>query len=425
VRGINKLSAIRVAKLTKPGRYGDGAGLWLQVSRWKNDVSKSWLFQYVSPTKRKIRKDGSEAGCVRQFGLGGFPRISLADARDEAAKAYKQVRGGIDPIETQRSIRAQLRLDAANRVTFQECADKYIASHREGWRNARHAQQWEVTLATYVAPVMGNLPVQKIDLPLVLKVLEPIWTSKPETAKRVRGRIEHILDFARARGYRDGENPARWKGHLDHMLAKTSKLKNVRHHPALPYAELPVLMNDLRSRQGISARALEFTILTAGRSGEVIGTQRNEIDLVAKLWTIPGERMKGGREHRVPLTDRMLEILKSLPREQDNPFVFIGGKEGVPLANEAMLDVLREMRPGMTVHGFRSTFRDWAAETTSFPNHVMEMALAHAIGDKVEASYRRGDLFEKRKRLMTEWAKYCAQQPLPTKTGNVRPLRAS
>lgn len=421
------LSATKVAKLTKPGRYCDGRGLWLQVSKWKNKTNKSWIFQYASPTKTKL-KGGREVACVRQFGLGPYgPRdVRLEEAREKAADARKQVRAGIDPIDAHQANRAAKRLELAKRVTFQTCADQYIASHQSSWRNEKHQYQWKATLASYVNPIIGALPVAEIDTALVLKVLQPIWETKTETAVRTRGRMKSILDWAKARGYRDGDNPARWKGHLRQLLSAPSKLRQVQHHPALPYAELPEFTTELRSGDEISARALEFAILTAVRTGEVIGAKWDEIDLDAKLWSIPAARMKANREHRVPLCDRVLDILKSLPREHGNPFLFIGGREGEPLSSMAMLQLLRALRPGtLTVHGFRSSFRDWAAETTGYPNHVLEMALAHSIGDKVEASYRRGDLFEKRKRLMTEWSKYCGQKPLPVKkTTNVTLLRA-
>jgi integrase len=287
----------------------------------------------------------------------------------------------------------------------------YVAAHCAGWKNAKHRQQWENTLVTYVSPVFGPLSVQAIDTDLVLKAIEPIWTEKPETASRVRGRIQVVLDWARARGYREGENPARWRGHLSHLLSDHSKIRRVKHHSALPFAELPRFLADLQLRDGISARALEFTVLTAGRTGETIGATWNEIDLARRIWTIPASRMKAEKEHRVPLSGRAVEILKSLPREDGNDHVFIGPKAGGPLSNMAMAAVLRRMgRSHITVHGFRSTFRDWAAERTNFPREIVEAALAHAIDNKVEAAYRRGDLFEKRCRLIEAWAKFCGSR---------------
>jgi integrase len=330
---------------------------------------------------------------------------------------------GIDPVDARRSPK---RLADAKRLTFKQCAEKYIAAHQGAWRNGRHREQWKATLSTYAYPIIGELSVAEIDTALVTRVLEPIWASTTETATRLRGRIEAVLDWAKARGYRSGENPARWKGHLSNLLGNPTKLKKrngSRHHPAMPYPELPGFMQELRGRDSVSARALEFTVLCAARTGEVLGANwEEEIDLADKTWTVPAERMKGGREHRVPLSERALEILTQLPREPRNPFVFIGGKAGAGLTGMAMLQLLRGMRPGLSVHGFRSTFRDWCAERTNYPSEVAEMALAHAVSSKVEAAYRRGDLKEKRRRLMAEWAKYCAQQPA-AKGDNVRQLR--
>jgi integrase len=389
LRERNRLTAIKVAKISRPGRYGDGNGLVLQVSKWR---TKSWLFRY--------QRDGRE----RQMGLGPVDAVSLADARDLARDCRKRLLTGADPIEARRAERMQSRLEAARGVTFRECADRYIAAHEAGWRNDKHKAQWKSTLATYVYPIIGKLSVASIDTALVVKVIEPIWSAKPETAGRVRGRIESVLDWAHVRGFRAADNPARWRGHLDKVLPSRRKVKAIKHHAALPYAEIPAFMADLRSREGISARALEFLILTAVRSGEVIRARWDEFDVGAKTWTIPRERMKGGREHRVPLSDRVLEILSVLPREGD--YVFPGARRGVALSDMAMLELMRGMRPSYVPHGFRSTFRDWAAERTNYPNHVVEMALAHVVGDKVEAAYRRGDLFEKRRRLMMDWAKY-------------------
>jgi integrase len=296
-------------------------------------------------------------------------------------------------------------------MTFKESAAMYVASHRAGWRNPKHAAQWQATLATYAEPVIGGLSVQAIDTALVLKVLEPIWTTKPETAGRVRGRIESILDWAKARGYRAGENPARWRGHLDKLLPGRSKVRRVEHHAALPYAELPGFLVSLREQEGIAARALEFAILTAARTGEVIGARWSEMDLVGKNWTLPAARMKAGREHRVPLSDRALAILREMQphRQAEDAFVFPGGKNRRPLSNMAFLMLLRRMGRGdVTVHGFRSSFRDWAAERTKFPAEVAEMALAHTVSDKTVAAYNRSDLYERRRRLMAAWTTFCS-----------------
>ena len=287
-----------------------------------------------------------------------------------------------------------MALKAVARVTFRQCAERYVAAHEPAWKNSKHKAQWRATLGTYCYPVFGDVAVGAIDVGLVTKALEPIWTTKPETAGRVRGRMEAILDWATVRGYRTGDNPARWKGHLDKLLPARGKVRRVKHHAALPYPEVPAFVPLLREREGLSARALEFVILTAARTSEAIGARWSEIDLANKVWTIPRDRMKGGREHRVPLSDRAIEIIASLPREAE--YVFPGARAGKPLSNMALLTTLRRMGRGdLTAHGFRSTFRDWAAETTGFPSDVVEMALAHAVSSKVEAAYRRGDLFEK------------------------------
>jgi integrase len=419
------LSARKVEMLKRPGRYCDGGGLWLQISQWN---TKSWIFQYTSPTAAKRKKHGREVGRIRHFGLGAYGKhdVTLEKARILAGAAREQVRAGIDPVDARRSDREAKRLADAKRLSFKQCAEKYIATHQSAWKNDRHRAQWRSTLSTYAYPIIGELPVASVDTALVTRVLEPMWASTTETATRVRGRIESVLDWAKARGYRSGENPARWKGHLSNLLAKPDQLKKrngSRHHPALPYADIPAFMRELRERDSVSARALEFTILTAARTGEVLGAKRQEIDLADKTWTVPAERMKAGREHRVPLSERALEILQDLPREHGNPHLFPGGKAGAPLSQMAMLQLLRGMRPRLSVHGFRSTFRDWCAERTNYPSEVAEMALAHTVSDKVEAAYRRGDLKDKRSRLMAEWAKY-AQQPVVVKGDNVTSLHA-
>jgi integrase len=302
-------------------------------------------------------------------------------------------------------------LEAGRAVTFRHCAEAYIASHEAGWRNEKHAAQWSATLATYAEPIIGGLSVQSIDTAEVMRVLEPMWAKKSETASRLRGRVEAVLDWAKVRGYRQGENPARWRGHLDKLLPARSKVRKVKHHAALPYDELPEFITALREQEGDAARGLEFTVLTAARTGETLGATWGEIDLAQKVWIIPGERMKAGKEHRVPLSARAIEILKGVNPERASPDVtlFQGGKAGKPLSSIAMGRTLRRMHRGdLTVHGFRSSFRDWAAEWTNFPSEVAEMALARSLGDKVEAAYRRGDLFERRRRMMDDWAKHCA-----------------
>ncbi|MGH7031548.1 MAG: tyrosine-type recombinase/integrase [Steroidobacteraceae bacterium] len=395
-------AAVRTAKcgISATGRpYGrlhaDGGGLYLRVDP---GGAKSWVFRYAI------------AGRQRDLGLGSAADYTLAEARERALEARKLVGDGQDPVEVRAERRRASAIAAASGMTFRECAEAYIAAHRAGWRNPKHAAQWPATLATYVYPVFGKLPVQAVDTGLVMKALEgnvaepgeppqPLWTAKPETASRVRGRIEAVLDWGRARGYRDGENPARWKGHLDNLLPARAKVRRVEHHAALPYAELPGFMAALRERDGLAARALEFAILTAARTGEVIGARWPEIDLDARLWTIPGNRMKAGREHRVPLSEPAAALLTA---RGERPF---------PVSNMAMLMLLRRMgRADLTVHGFRSAFSDWCAEQTNTPSEVREMALAHTVGDKVEAAYRRGDLFEKRRQLAEAWSQYCGGQ---------------
>ena len=396
-RTIGKLTALAVDKAKRRGYYGDGGGLFLQVSAVG---SKSWVFRF------------KDAGRLREMGLGATHTIGLAEARETARECRRLRLNGIDPIEARNVARAQARLAAATATTFKDCAERYIASHKAGWRSPTHAAQWPSTLGRYVYPVFGPLPVQAVDVGLVLKALEPIWTAKPETANRVRGRIESVLDWATARGYRQGENPARWRGHLENLLPGKSKVRRVKHHAALPYAEIGDFMARLRAQDGVAARALEFTILTAARTREVIGAKWSEINVTERLWTVPAERMKSGREHRLPLSDAALNILEQMQAIRQDDFVFPGGWTRRPISNMAMAMTLRRMGRGdLTVHGFRSSFRDWAAERTGFPTEVAEMALAHSVSDKVEAAYRRGDLFDKRRRLMQAWASYCTSKP--------------
>ena len=396
-REINRLSALKVAKLAGKGMYPDGAGLYLQIAR---GGSKSWIFRY--------KRDGK----ARDMGLGSARDFSLADARERAADCRRLLADGIDPLDARRERRRTQDLNAARAKTFDECAAGYIDAHEAGWRNPKHRQQWRNTLNTYVFPVFGKLSVADIDTDLVLRALEPVWTTKPETAGRVRGRIESILDWATTRGYRTGENPARWRGHLDHLLPKRSKVRRVRHHPALPYSQVGEFVIRLREMDNVSARALEFTILTAARTGEVLGALWDEIDPDGRVWTIPEERMKNSRQHRVPLSEPAVALLDSMRSTQRNDLVFPGNRPKRPLSNMALTMLLRRTgHPDITVHGFRSTFRDWAAECTAFPREVAEMALAHTIGDSVEAAYRRGDLFDKRRDLMEAWAEFVRTSP--------------
>jgi integrase len=408
---IGRLTALKVSRTLPAGMYADGAGLYLQVT---SKGAKSWIYRF------------SLRGKPREMGLGSLTAVGLADARSKAAACRTLRQNGVDPIEARKAEHAQAALDAAKAITFKEAAERYIAAHRAGWKAAKHSGLWENTLATYAYPVIGKVSVQAVDTALVLKILEPIWSTKPETAGRVRGRIEAIMDWAKSRSLRQGENPARWRGHLQYQLPARSKVRRVKHHAALPYTELPEFMVALREQEGIGARALEFTILTAARTGEIIGASRGEVDAAEKLWVVPAVRMKAGREHRVPLSARTLAILKEMtdPANGEHAFIFPGGKRGKPLSNMAMATVLRRMnRDDITVHGFRSTFRDWAAECTNYPNEVVEMALAHAVSDKVEAAYRRGDLFEKRRRLMADWEAYC-NAPKVAARGAVVPMRA-
>jgi integrase len=349
-------------------------------------------------------------GRAREMGLGAEHTVTLAEVRAKATDCRKLLLAKVDPIEARDAAAASSALDAARSITFTECATAYIKAHRAGWKNAKHAEQWTNTLETYCGRVFGALPVQGVDTGLVLKALEPIWTEKPETATRVRGRIESVLDWATSRGYRAGDNPARWRGHIDNLLPALKKKLRVKHHAALPFDQMGAFMAVLRSQEGTAARALEFLILTAARTGEVIGAKWDEIDLRTALWTVPSERMKAGNEHRVPLSPRTVAIIRELEKAHQGDYVFPGQKEGAPLSNMAMLELLKRMeRADLTVHGFRSTFRDWAAERTNYPREVCEMALAHTVSNQVEAAYRRGDLFTKRVALMREWAKHCDQ----------------
>lgn len=399
-REIDRLSPIAVRTLG-PGLHPDGGGLYLHVGR---SGARSWIYRYMLNRR------------TRDMGLGPVAVVGLAEARRRAAECRLRRLDGIDPLVARAEERSAARLDAARRITFKACAAQYIAAHRAGWKNKKHAAQWEATLARYVEPVVGEAAVGEVDVALVLRALEPIWNTKPETAGRVRGRIEAILDWATSRGYRPkelcGDNPARWKGHLQNLLPRAGKVRRVEHHAALPYGEIATFMAELRAQEGVAARALEFAILTAARTGEVLGSDWDEISADGQLWTIPAERMKGGREHRVPLSKAALAAVR--PGRDSEGYLFPGAQPGRPLSNMALLMLLRRMAgqnarwDDLTAHGFRSTFRDWAAERTNFPREVAEMALAHAIGDKVEAAYRRGDLFDKRRQLMDAWARFCA-----------------
>ena len=391
-QNLSKLSALTVAKVSKPGYYSDGGGLVLQVSA---SGSRSWLFRF------------DFAGRRREMGLGGLNAVSLAEARNRARECRSQLQLGQDPLHARDAERINTRLKASRVLTFAQCAAAYINAHRASWKNVKHGDQWTNTLATYAGPIIGDIPVAAVDTDLVVKVLMPIWEAKTETATRLRGRIESVLDWATVSKFRTGDNPARWRGHLENLLANPNKIAPVKNHPALPWQEIGEFVSDLEHRDGIAARAVRFAILTACRSGEIRGAAWDEIDLQAKVWTVPAERMKAGKEHRVPLSDAALAILDASPR--DGRLVF-PGRKGTQLSDMSLTAVLRRMGRGdITVHGFRSTFRDWCSEAVgnAFPREVCEHALAHSLPDKVEAAYRRGDLLTKRIELMRAWAEYC------------------
>lgn len=404
----NALTPLTV-KNAQPGRHADGSGLHLLV---KPSGARSWVYRFMLNGKS------------RDVGLGaaGTGGISLADARDGAAALRLKVKAGIDPLQERRREAAEA-LAAAQAaqiagITFKDVAEAYIAANEASWRNDKHRQQWRNTLATYVYPVIGDLPVAVVDTAHVLKILEPIWKEKTETASRVRGRMETILDAAKARGYRQGENPARWRGHLAQILPARTRLSR-GHHKAMAYEKIPAFVRALHMREAVAALALEFTILTAARSGGVIGATWAEVDLAKAIWTIPAGRMKAAKEHRVPLSPRAVEILEGL-KPLGSDWLFPGAKGG-KLSPMAMAMLMRRMKVDATVHGFRSAFRDWAAECTGYAHEVAEMALAHAIESKVERAYRRGDLFHKRRRLMDDWAVYCASSG--TAGSRVTPIR--
>lgn len=396
-RTVEKLSALAVSRAKEPGYYGDGAGLYLQVSK---SLTKSWIFRFTFSGKQ------------REMGLGALHTITLAEAREKAKACRSMLIDSIDPLEARNATKLANALERAKAMTFDDCAKAYIAAHRGGWKNAKHAAQWTSTLATYASPAIGSLPVAVVNTALVVKVLQPIWQEKTETATRVRSRIESILDWATVSHFRVGENPARWRGHLDNLLADPGKMNKVVHHAALPWQEVGQFMVELKRREGIAARAVEVAILTATRSGEVRGAVWSEFDLDEAMWVIPAARMKAGREHRIPLSAAAVTLLRAAPRIND--LVFPGQRTDTQLSDMSLTAVLRRMgRREITVHGFRSTFRDWCSESAgnSFPREVCEHALAHSLPDKVEAAYRRGDLIEKRKVLMQVWADYCTAAP--------------
>jgi integrase len=392
---IGKLSAKTVEALARGSvraYHGDGGGLWLQVTAG----GASWVFRY--------RVNGK----LREMGLGPVHTIGLKEARERAQEARRQRLDGIDPIDARKAARTATKLAAAKAMTFRQCAEAYIDAHKAGWRNAKHRDQWPSSLRTYAYPEIGALPVAAVDVALVMKVLKPIWTAKPETASRVRGRIESVLDWATVSGFRQGDNPARWRGLLENLLPNKTKIRRVERHAALPYLEIGAFMTDLRAQEGVAACALEFAILTATRTGEVRGARWSEIDLTERVWTIPAERMKTGTEHRVPLSDAAMHVVEEMVATRSGEFVFPGSKARRSINEAAAWKVARALRPGITVHGFRATFSTWAGEHTHFPREVVEWCLAHATGNQVEAAYRRGDALAKRSLVMDAWAEFCA-----------------
>jgi integrase len=413
---LHKLKPLQVGREQSPGRYGDGGGLYLQVG---GTGTKSWIFRYRMGSRE------------REMGLGSYPSISLSRAREKAASCRQLREEGKDPIEVRDAEQREAEAEAARLMTFKECAEGYIIDNQGAWKNAKHVTQWRNTLKKYVYPVFGHLPARDVDEPLVLKALRPIWHSKTETASRVRGRIESVLDWAKVHKQREGENPARWRGNLALVLPKQSDIQEVRHHPALPFEQISEFVVELREREAIAALALEFLILTLGRTNEVLEGRWPEIlgKGATAIWVIPKERMKGDREHRVPLTAAALNVLEQArPLVRADDYIFPGFKPGRPLSNMALEMLVRRMNgtaqpprwsdvngEAIVPHGFRSTFKDWASERTGFANEISEMALAHAIDDKTEAAYRRGDLMNKRRKLMDAWAAYC---DTPSGTGN-------
>ncbi|WP_310187193.1 phage integrase central domain-containing protein [Mesorhizobium sp. BE184] len=390
-RTSKRLSAVDVKAKTKPGRYADGDGLYLNIAAGQ---SKSWVFLWMKDGKR------------REMGLGSYPTVTLGTARQRVEECRRQVSEGLDPIAERKK---------AAPVTFGDAADKFLASMSSSFRNAKHRDQWKMTLGDAYCAALRKRPISAIDTEDVLKVLAPVWQTKAETASRIRGRIERVLDFAAVKGWRAGENPARWRGHLKNALPARQKLAR-GHHAAMPYAEVPAFIARLQGAEAMAARGLEFLILNAARSGEVMGAKWPEIDLDAAVWTVPAERMKAGKEHRVPLTPRSAEILKALKEARVSDYVFPGEKKDAPLSTMAFPMLMRRMKVDQyTAHGFRSAFRDWAGDETSFPRELAEAALAHRVGDETERAYRRSDALARRRKLMVAWSDYCF--------GSKKPLR--
>lgn len=392
-RKAEELGALAVSRLRSPGVHfvGGVAGLAMQI---EPTGSRSWILRYMI------------AGRRRDMGLGGFPDVTLAGAREQAREARSKIKSGVDPIEEGRKARSELKAQRAKNVTFKTCAEDYIEAHSPSWRNAKHRAQWGTSLEAYAYPHFGDLLVRDVEVSHILAALKPIWASKTETATRVRGRIESVLDWAAAQEYRAGPNPARWKGHLSHMLAAPRRVAKREHLKALPIDAVGAFLKTLRGLPDLSARALEFGILTAARPGETRGAVWDEIDLKAGIWHIPADRMKAQKDHRVPLSPKAVSLLEGLPRFSDTNLVFPSPR-GKVMSDMTLTALMRRMGAEAVPHGFRSTFRDWAAERTAYPGDMAEMALAHTISDKVEAAYRRGDMFEKRRRMMVDWADFC------------------
>ncbi|ALQ51148.1 tyrosine-type recombinase/integrase [Nitrosomonas ureae] len=401
-----ELSALDIKRLTKPGHHAAGgvSGLLLQIT---GTGTKSWILRTIVGAKR------------RDIGLGGFPDITLAQARINARELKAQIRLGVDPVEQRKAVKAALIASNGKLISFADAAYKFLTIKRSEFKNAKHAAQWQTTLETYAFPVIGSMRVDSVELPHIVQVLEPLWITKTETATRVRGRIESVLTWAKVSGYRTGENPARWKDNLDGVLPKPGKLKKVQHHKAVPWKSAASFMVQLRKCEGTAAKALEFLILTATRSGEVRGALWQEINLNERVWTIPAERMKADKEHVIPLCVDAINLLNQLPRFENNDLVFPAARGG-QLSDMTLSAVMRRMKIDATPHGFRSTFRDWCSESTNYPHEVAEMALAHTIASGVEKAYRRGDLLAKRTRLMDDWCKYLNTQTLQ---GVVIPIR--
>jgi integrase len=403
-RSIHRLSDREVINKRKPGLYADGGGLYLQVAPSSKGITRSWLYRFTLDRK------------ARKMGLGSCNVVSLAEAREAAKECRKRLHAGDDPIVARNLERDAKRLERESARTFEQCAEAFIKTREASWKNEKHRLQWRQTLRDFAYPVIGRLPVQDVDVPAVMRVLEPIWEKKTETASRLRGRLEQILDWAAFMKYRAGDNPSRWSGNLKHGLANKGDIAPVVHHAAMAYSEIPNFMKRLRRLHGVSARALEFLILTACRSGEARGATRDEIE--NGVWKIPGERMKSKREHRVPLSNAALAVV----RGQSERGLMFPGRRHAQLSDATLSGVLKRMGVKVTVHGFRSSFRDWGAERTNYPNEMLELALAHAVSDKVEAAYRRGDMLERRRRVMNDWADFCENGA--GNTGTVTPIRA-